>query len=80
MSPSAAKDLEKRATELRGKGIALCRVARVQFRSARCWNAFASHFPDKATDRAMRAGLRGPKWDVSVADVKKGNSGASAGQ
>jgi hypothetical protein len=62
------------------KWIALWQAERVKFDSARGLIAVRPNSPDKAADRAMRAGLRGPKWGILVAGGKKGNSGASAGQ
>jgi len=43
------------------KWIALWRVERVKFDSTRHLVAVRPNSPDKATDRAMQAGFRGPK-------------------
>src|SRR5579864_4886257 len=57
------------------KWIALRQVERVKFDSARRLIAVRPNSPDKATDRAMRAGLRGPKMGCSGGWWQKGQFG-----
>jgi len=54
----AAEELEANCVL---KWIALWRVERVKFDSTRHLVAVRPNSPDKATDRAMQAGFRGPK-------------------